>query len=65
MMHFSYKVFEEQDGYDPLIDISTFTTLIQLTEFLGSIQHCVTSVGKWLFESSIPFSLPITFDKLE
>ena len=61
----SYKLFKEQDGYDPLLDISTFSTLIQLKEFIDGVQHCVTVVGKWIFDSTFPFVLPLTCDNLE
>ena len=44
--NFSKKVFNEKDGYDPFIDISTFPTVIKLEYFLGGIHHCVTVVGK-------------------
>ena len=50
---------KEEDGYDPLIDISPYPTLIQLI-FLGGIHHCVTVVGEWIFESNFPFALPLT-----
>ena len=33
----SYELFEEQDGYDPFIDISPFTRLIWLAYFVGVI----------------------------
>ena len=49
----SYKEFEEKYGYDPFIKISTFPTLIKLTEFIDGIQHCVTDVGEWTFDSNI------------
>ena len=62
---FLYKIFKEQDGYDPLLDISTFSTLIQLKEFIDGVQHCVTVVGKWIFDSTFPFVLPLTCDNLE
>ena len=61
----SYKLFEEQYGYDPLFDISIFPALIQLTEFLCGLQLCVISVGKWLFDSNVPFLLPLTYDELD
>ena len=38
----SYKLFEEKYGYDPLLDIYPFPTLIQLKYFIGGIEHCVT-----------------------
>ena len=50
-----FKIFKETDRYDPLFGISPFPTLIQLAEYLGDIQHCVTVVGKWIFNRSIPF----------
>ena len=54
-MYAIYKLFEEQDRYGPLHDISPFPTLIQLIDFLGGIQHCVTVAGKWIFERNIYF----------
>ena len=53
----SYKLFKEQDGHDPLFGISPFPTLNQLKDFLGGIQHCVTVVGKLIFDSNFPFAL--------
>ena len=58
-----YKVFKEEDGYDPFIDISPFPTLIQLKDFLGGVYHCVTVVGKWIFESNFPSALPLPKEK--
>ena len=42
-----------------------FPTLIQLKDFLGGIEHCVTVVVKFIFESKIPFVSPLTRYKLE
>ena len=61
----SYKVFEEQDGYDPLLEISMFPTLIQLKAFLGGLQHCFKVVGNWFFDSDINFLPPLTRDDLD
>ena len=36
-----YKLFGQQDVYDPLLDVSKFPTLVHLTEFLVGIQHFV------------------------
>ena len=64
-MKISYKLFEVKYGYDPLFDISTFPTLLQLAGFFGGIQHCVTIVGKFIFDRNIPFALPFTHDNLD
>ena len=60
-----YKLFKEEDGYEPLLEISPYSKLIQLKYFLGGISHCVTVVGKWIFDSNIPFELPLTKDNLD
>ena len=64
-MYAIYKLFEEQDRYGPLHDISPFPTLIQLIYFLGGIQHCVTVAGKWIFERNIYFLFPLKHDNLD
>ena len=40
-----------------MLDISSFSTLIKLTDFLVGIQHCVTVLDKWIFDINIPFAL--------
>ena len=47
----SHTILKEADGYNNLLDISPYKTLIQLKGFLGGIHHFVTSVGKWILES--------------
>ena len=48
-----------------MIEMSKFTTLIQLTEFLGGIQNFVTVVSKWFFDIKYPFLIPLDRDNLE
>ena len=61
----SYKLFKEEYGYYSLIEISPFTTLVMLKYFLGGIQHCITVVGKWVFDIDFTFALPITRENLD
>ena len=61
----SYKIFKEQDGYDPLIGIYLFPKVIQLKYFLGGVQHFVTVVGKWIFDGNISFVFPLTCEDLD
>ena len=58
-------IFEKPNGCDPLLDISTFPTLIQLKQSLGGSQNCVTIVGKWMFDSNIPFAPSLNRDKMD
>ena len=60
-----YKLFEEQYGYDPLLDTSLLPTLIQFTYFIGGIQYCVIVLGVNIFYHSIPFALTLICDKLD
>ena len=39
--------------------------MIQLSDFLGESQHCVTVVGEQVFDNNIPFVLPLTCDDLD
>ena len=64
-MLFVYKFIRKNDGYDPLLEISPFTILIKLIDFIGGIHHFVTVFGKCIFESDFHFSLPLTQDDLE
>ena len=61
----SYTLFKEQYGYDPLLYIYPFPTLNQLKVFIGGIQHFVTVVGEWGFDSNFTFTLPLTCDNLD
>ena len=45
-----YKLFKGEDKYDTLLDINSFPTLIQLKDFLGGIDHCVTVLGEWILK---------------
>ena len=59
-----YKIFNQTYVYDPLIDISPFPIPNKLTYFLGGIQHCVTVVGKCIFDRNVLFLVPLTCDDL-
>ena len=39
--------------------------LVQLKKSLGGIQHCVTVLGKCIFDSNNPFAIPLTHDDLD
>ena len=61
----SYELLKYEDGCDPLLDISSYTRLIQLKDYLGGIHHCATVVVKWVFDSNFPFALPLTKDNFD
>ena len=55
---------KEEDGYYPLLDIYTYPALVHLKDFLGGIHHCVTVVGKQIFDSNFPFAFTLTQDDM-
>ena len=61
----SYKVFQEQYGYDQIIDIFLFPILFQLADFIGGIPNCVRVIVKFIFDRNITLALPLTHDNIE
>ena len=53
----SYKLSKEEYGYDPLLDISSCQTFIQLKDYLDRIHHCIKVVGTRIFYGDYPFAL--------
>ena len=47
-----------------MLYISPFPTLIQLIDFIGDIQYCVTVVKNLVLDRNIMFALPLTYDYL-
>ena len=60
-----YKVSKEEYGYDILLGICPYKTLIQLKYFLVGIHNCVSVVGKWILDSNFTSSLPFAKDHLD
>ena len=60
-----YKLFKEEYGYDPSLNIYPFPTSIQLKDFLGRIQQCVTVVGIWISDINFNFVLPLLCDNMD
>ena len=39
-------------SYDIMTDISENVTLLQLMNYLGNVNHAISIVGYWIFESN-------------
>ena len=44
-------------SYDILTDISEHVTLVQLMDYLGNVNHAISVVGYWIFDSNYEKSL--------
>ena len=47
-------------GFDILNDISEQFTLVKLIDTVGNLNHAVSIVGNWIFDSSYKKALPLT-----
>ena len=39
-------------SYDIMIDISKYFTLVHLMDYLGNVNHSISVVGYWIFDSN-------------
>jgi hypothetical protein len=50
--------------YDPVTQTSPFPTLLQLMGKDGGVQHAVTTVDNWIFDSVEKHAIPLTRQNL-
>ena len=50
--------------FDILNNISKYVILVKLVDSLGKMNHAVSVVGKWLFDSNYENFLPLTFESM-
>ena len=48
-----------------MLRISTYPALIKFKDHLDGIHHCVTALGKWIFDSKFTFAFPLTKENLD
>ena len=59
-MKYIMKVF-----YDILTDISEHVILVQLMDFLGNVNHAISAVVYWIFDSNYEKSLVLNRESLD
>ena len=52
-------------SYDILTDISEHVTLVQLMDYLGNVNHDISVVGYWIFESNYKKALVLNIESLD
>ena len=53
------------DSYDILEDISEHVTLVQLMDYLGNVNHSISVVGYWIFDSNYEIALVLNRELLD
>ena len=51
-MYYSLVKYKQKVSYDILKDISENVTLVQLMDTLGNVNHSISVVGNWIFDSN-------------
>ena len=64
-LQYNLTIRKKNDDFDILNDISEDVTLVQLTESLGNLNHAISIVGYWIFDSNYKKALCLTHEFLD
>ena len=64
-MHYKLIKYKKMCGYKILEDISENITLFQLMDSLGNVNHAISVVGNWIFDSNYEKSLVLNGESLD
>ena len=64
-VHYSLVKYKKKIYYDILKDISSNFTLAQLMDYLGNVNHDISVVGYWIFDSNYKRSLFLNRESLD
>ena len=53
------------DNYDLFQNVSNHVTLVQMQDTSGSLSHCISVAGKWLFDANVERTMPMTYENLD
>ena len=64
-VHYSLMKYKKKGEYDILENISANVTLVQLMDLLGNLNHAISVVGSWIFDSNDEISLVLNKASLD
>ena len=64
-LQYNLTTWKKNDYFDIINVISEYVTLVQLTDFLGNVNHYISIVGYWIFDSNYKKSLCLTQEPLD
>ena len=56
-VHYLLIKYKKMGEYEILEDISANVTLVQLMDLLGNVNHAISVVGSWIFDSNYEIAL--------
>ena len=57
---YNLKVWQKNDDFDIIKNISECVTLLQLMDSLGNVNHAISIVGHWIFDPKYEKALCLT-----
>ena len=51
-LRYNMTIWKKNDAFGILHDISEIVTLVQLIKSLGNVNHAISIVGHWIFDSN-------------
>ena len=64
-MHYNLIKYKKKGIYIILEYISKHITLVQLMDSLGNVNHAISVVGKWIFDSNYEKALVLNRESLD
>ena len=64
-MYYILSKYKKKGSYDILIDISEHVTLFQLMYYLGNVNHSISVIGYWIFDSNYEKALVLNRESLD
>ena len=64
-LQYNLKIWKKNNDFDILNDISEDVTLVQLMDSLVNVNHAISIVGYWIFDSNYNKSLCLTQESLD
>ena len=64
-VHYSFRKYKKKGSHDILTDIIEDVTLFQLMDSLGNVNHVISVVGYWVFESNYKRTLVFNRESLD
>ena len=64
-VHYKLMKYKEMGEYKILEDISANVTIVQLMDSLGNVNHAISVVGSWIFDSNYEIALVLNRASLD
>ena len=63
-VYYSLRKYKNMGSFDIMTDKTKHFTLVQLMDYLGNVNHAISVVGYWIFDSNYEISLVLNRESL-